>query len=249
MTVAEINSTDNLIKNGERKIHTLLFDLDNTLYPKSCGLAAQVSNRITQYMSIILNLPLEEVDKVRNHYYKTYGLTLKGLMMNHEVNIDKYLDYVHGGLDLKSHLKPDARLHACLKSVKGGVKKVIFSNADIGHCKRVTRELEIDDCFDAWLDYLEMMDFSKPHPVAYQMAMKKADTTDASGCVFFDDVVENLVEAKKAGMHTVLVGGTSNDPHVDYCINEIHEFVNIFPELIDSTTTSTITTPDTTTTN
>ncbi|EGC39493.1 hypothetical protein DICPUDRAFT_91214 [Dictyostelium purpureum] len=216
-----------------RNIHTLLFDLDNTLYPKSCGLASQVSARITKYMSNFLNLPEEEVDKIRNHYYKTYGLTLKGLMMNHQVSTDHYLDFVHGGLDLKSHIKTDERLRQCLMGVKKSVKRVIFSNADIGHCKRVTKELGIEDCFEAWLDYLELLDFSKPHPMAYQMAMKKADTTDAAGCVFFDDVVENLVEAKKAGMFTVLVGGKSDDEHIDYCIEEIHEFVNIFPEVME----------------
>ncbi|EFA75087.1 haloacid dehalogenase-like hydrolase [Heterostelium album PN500] len=153
------------------QIHTLLFDLDNTLYPKSCGLAAQVTRRITQYMSSKLNLPEEEVDKIRGHYYKTYGLTLKGLMMNYQ-------------------------------------------------------------CFDATLEYLEMLDYSKPHPQSYQMALKKAGTDDANGVVFFDDVVENLEGAKKAGMITVLVGGTSDSPAVDYCIQEIHDLVKIFPQLI-----------------
>jgi len=215
------------------KIHTLLFDLDNTLYPKSCGLSAQVSQRITQYMSKILQLPEDEVDKVRNHYYKTYGLTLKGLMQHHDVDINNYLDYVHGGLDLKSHIGTDEKLHTILNNVRKDIKKVIFTNSDLPHSNRILKTLGIDDQFDATLDYLEMRDFSKPHPVSYKMAMEKAGTTDPFGCVFFDDVVDNLVAAKKAGMITVLVGATtpSTDPSVDYTINEIHEFQSIFPEL------------------
>ncbi|KAF2076304.1 hypothetical protein CYY_002419 [Polysphondylium violaceum] len=219
------------------KIHTLLFDLDNTLYPKSCGLSAQVSKRITQYMSNILQLPEEEVDKVRNHYYKTYGLTLKGLMQHHDVDINNYLDYVHGGLDLKPHIGKDEKLHTLLDSIRKDIKKIIFTNSDLAHSNRICKVLGIDDQFDATLDYLEMRDFTKPHPVSYKMAMEKAGTTDAAGCVFFDDVVENLVEAKKAGIITVLVGATTpcDDPHVDYTINEIYEFQSIFPEIFSST--------------
>eukprot|EP01132_Coremiostelium_polycephalum_P003619 gene3619-4505_t len=219
--------------NSGHKIHTLFFDLDNTLYPKSCGLANQVSKRITQYMSIELKRPEEEVDQIRNHYYKTYGLTLKGLMQHHQVDIKHYLDYVHGGLDLQSHIKQDDRLITVLESINKSIKKVIFSNADLDHCNRVTKVLGISDKFDATLEYLELMDFTKPHPYSYQMAMKKAGTTDPNGCVFFDDVVENLVEAKNAGFITVLVGSTSDNKSVDYCIEEIHDLVRIFPEIIN----------------
>ncbi|EGG17612.1 haloacid dehalogenase-like hydrolase [Cavenderia fasciculata] len=220
-----------------RNIHTLLFDLDQTLYPKSCGLATQVSTRITQYMEKILKMPADEVDKIRNHYYKTYGLTLKGLMIDHQVDINDYLDYVHGGLNLKAHIGRDERLIKVLASINPSIKKIIFSNADLGHCQRVTKELGVDNFFDDTIEYLELGDFSKPHPVSYQMAMKKAGTTDAAGCVFFDDVVDNLEGAKKAGMITVLVGGTTESPSVDYCIQEIHDIVNIFPDLIVSNTT------------
>ncbi|GAM23159.1 hypothetical protein SAMD00019534_063340 [Acytostelium subglobosum LB1] len=217
-------------------IHTLLFDLDNTLYPKSCGLANQVSKRITEYMTTIINLPEDEVDKIRNLYYKTYGLTLKGLMLNYQVDIHHYLDYVHGGLDLKKHIGRDERLIEVLTSIRPNIKKLIFSNADLGHCQRVTKELGVDSFFSDTLEYLELMDYSKPHPVSYQMALKKAGTNDPSGVVFFDDVVENLEGAKKAGMITVLVGSTSDSPAVDYCIQEIHDLVNIFPSITGSST-------------
>eukprot|EP01133_Synstelium_polycarpum_P006396 gene6396-7419_t len=182
-------------------------------------------------MSSKLGMPEDEVDKIRNHYYKTYGLTLKGLMLNYQVDIHHYLDYVHGGLDLKSHIGRDDRLISILSHINPSIKKVIFSNADLGHCDRVTKELGIESYFDATLEYLELQDFSKPHPISYQMAMKKAGTTDPLGCVFFDDVVENLEGAKKVGMTTVLVGSTSDDPSVDYCIEEIHDLVKIFPAI------------------
>ncbi|KYQ93478.1 haloacid dehalogenase-like hydrolase [Tieghemostelium lacteum] len=226
----EVNNTKKPIDIS--KIHTLFFDLDNTLYPKSCGLAGQVSKRITQYMGNILQLPEEQVDKIRNQYYQTYGLTLKGLMQHHSVDIHHYLDYVHGGLELQNFLKNDDRLRAILGSINPLIKKIIFSNADLGHCQRVMKALNINDQFDGILEYLELMDYSKPHPTSYQMAMKKAQTTDPSGCVFFDDVVDNLVAAKDAGFITVLVGSSTDNVNVDFSISEIHDLVTIFPHLI-----------------
>jgi len=214
-------------------IHTVFFDLDNTLYAKTTGVGNEVSRRIGQYMTDILRVPAEQAEQERTFYYKEYGLTLKGLQVHYKVEANHYLDYVHGGLELSKLLKPDPELRTMLKKMRKDIKKWIFSNADLPHCNRVMKALDIDDMFDGVLDYLQMVEHCKPNPKSYELAILSAGATDYSGCVFLDDTLENLICAKEKGMVTVLVGSNATHSSVDYCIDNVREFEKLFPHLFE----------------
>jgi len=62
------------------EIHTLFFDLDNTLYPKSSGLMDAIRNRIIDYMRDEMKLDNEEISSIREYSLKRYGTTLVGLI-------------------------------------------------------------------------------------------------------------------------------------------------------------------------
>lgn len=55
-----------------------VFDLDNTLYPPSARLFDQIERRMTDWVMTELRVVREEADRLRRHYWSTYGTTLAG---------------------------------------------------------------------------------------------------------------------------------------------------------------------------
>ena len=72
-----------------------VFDLDNTLYKAECGLFDKVHVLMGRYIEEKLGLASGEAQALRSKYYHQYGTTLRGLMMEHQIDPDDYLDYVH----------------------------------------------------------------------------------------------------------------------------------------------------------
>ncbi len=85
-----------------------IFDLDNTLYPAASDLGSQLGLRMGEFVARYLGLPLDEARKVQKKYFHDHGTTLRGMMMEHDLQPDEYLDYVHD-LDL-SGIPLDSRL-------------------------------------------------------------------------------------------------------------------------------------------
>ncbi|KAH9617814.1 hypothetical protein KSS87_000852, partial [Heliosperma pusillum] len=65
------------------KYECLLFDLDDTLYPLSSGLANGVLHNIHDYMVEKLGIKRSRVDDLSNLLYKNYGTTMAGLRLWH----------------------------------------------------------------------------------------------------------------------------------------------------------------------
>src|SRR5258706_11564236 len=76
-------------------IETWVFDLDNTLYPHHVNLWQQVDERIRDYIAGYLKIPHAEAFRVQKDYYKRYGTSMRGLMTEHGMAPDDFLDYVH----------------------------------------------------------------------------------------------------------------------------------------------------------
>ena len=73
----------------------ILFDLDNTLYPKSLGIFELVIERIRGYMESQMGFEKSLAQKLRQEYLRKYGSTMRGLMIHHNLNPEDYLQYVH----------------------------------------------------------------------------------------------------------------------------------------------------------
>ena len=78
-----------------KDVDAWIFDLDNTLYPRSCDLFAQMDVRMTAFIENLLDLPFDEARKIQKDYYRDYGTTLRGLMIEKKINPKDYLDFVH----------------------------------------------------------------------------------------------------------------------------------------------------------
>ncbi len=182
---------------------TLLIDLDETVYPPSCGVWDAISERMEQYMHERLNLPREQIPALRKELYQTYGTTLRGLQMTRHIDEQEYIDYVHD-VPIDRLILPDPDLSAVL--LRYPQRKIIFTNADRKHAGRVVRQLQLEDCFESVIDIYDIAPYCKPMPEAYQAALRLSGETRPERCVFIDDSPRNLAAARALGFFTVQVG-------------------------------------------
>ena len=112
-----------------KRIQTWIFDLDNTLYPHHLNLWQQVDVRIRNYIVDFLKVTHEEAFRVQKDYYRRYGTTLRGLMEEHDLDPDSFLEMVHQ-ID-HSPLTPNPALGAAIAALSG--RKFILTNGTRGH--------------------------------------------------------------------------------------------------------------------
>ncbi|MEA3459099.1 MAG: pyrimidine 5'-nucleotidase [Chloroflexota bacterium] len=206
----------------------ILFDLDETLYPKESGLMQEISQRISLYMEERLRLEPDSISRLRQEYYACYGTTMRGLLVHYAIDPEDYLSYVHD-ITLENYIAPNKELDAALGKIK--LEKVVFTNASTEHASRVLSILGVERHFKHIIDIRALDYISKPAPQAYQLAL---EILDAKGeeCLIVDDNARNLMPAKKLGMTTVLVdnndGGNSD---VDFVIERVAEIDRVVEKL------------------
>jgi len=207
---------------------TLYFDLDDTLYPPSSGLWDAIRHRMNEYMQGLIDLPMDDIVKLRQSYLEKYGTTLRGLQAHYEVDADEYLSFVHD-LPLEKYIQPDPALRTVLLSLPQ--RRWVFTNSDANHASRVLNILGISDCFEGIID-IRAIDFDcKPDKIAYQKALILTLNVDPAQCVIFDDALRNLAPARELGFFTVLVGKNGREASVDRTISSLHDLKNCIPEL------------------
>src|ERR1700730_9068866 len=129
-------------------IETWVFDLDNTLYPHHVNLWQQVDERIRDYIADFLQIPRAEAFRVQKDYYKRYGTSMRGLMTEHGMEPDDFLDYVHQ-ID-HSPLQADAALGHAIEKRRG--RKLILTNGTRRHAQAVLARLGLEHHFDDVFD-------------------------------------------------------------------------------------------------
>ena len=182
---------------------TIFFDLDDTLYPNSTGLWKAIKERMNLYMRDRMGIPEEEVPILREQYFKMYGTTLRGLQARHHVNVDDYLAFVHD-LPLKDYLTPNPLQREIIASLPS--RKLIFTNADVNHARRVLTLLNLDDLFETIVDVNAVAPYCKPMPESFAIAQELADEPDPRKCVVIDDLPRTTRAALDVGMASILYG-------------------------------------------
>ncbi len=214
-------------------VETWVFDLDNTLYPHHL-LWQQVDDRIRQYVSDFLRITAEEAFKVQKDYYKRYGTTMRGLMTEHGVDPDDYLEFVHK-ID-HSPLEANPALGAAIESLPG--RKLILTNGTRKHADAVMKKLEIDRHFEDVFDIAAANLDPKPLPQVYHRFLAKHGV-DAKKAAMFEDLARNLEVPHALGMTTVLVvpdqtrevlrevweNSGRDAPHVDHVTEDLAGFL------------------------
>lgn len=210
---------------------TLLLDLDDTLYPSTCGLWEAIGDRIIAFMTDRLDLSTKRANELRTDYFQAYGTTLNGLQKHHNVDPLDYLNFVHD-VPIDIFLQPDHELRVMLSNVVQ--KRVIFTNASRDHAERVLKRLGIEKQIDQVIDIISLDYRNKPEPGAYSRALSLSGENDPSACLLVDDRSRNLIPGGAMGMTTVLVGGEDPDPSIDFHINLITQLTRTVPGLVHS---------------
>lgn len=205
--------------------HTLFFDLDNTIYPKSSGVMEAIRDRIVRYMHERLGLEEPEISALRQYSLQKYGTTLLGLKERFDIDEYEFLDFVHN-IDLTRHLKKDASLKALLSRYTQ--RKIIFSNADRNHVDRILNYLDLESLFDAVIDVHVLMPHLKPHIQAFNNALHVAQLSSWEGCVYLDDYPANIEQARKMGIYSILVDENFQYQD-DLSIPSLHDLPRLIP--------------------
>jgi len=216
-------------------VEAWIFDLDNTLYPAHTNLFAQVSERITRYVASRFDLGDEAAYALQKDYYKRYGTTLHGLMVEHDIDPHDFLHKVHD-ID-HSPLEPDPALGAALAELPG--RKFVLTNGSRGHAEGVTRALGIDAHFEDMFGIVEANFEPKPARAPYDTFIAR-NGIEPTRAVMFEDMARNLDVPKALGMRTVLVTGEGLDTaewrgawenegqdadHVDFVTDDLADFL------------------------
>jgi putative hydrolase of the HAD superfamily len=200
-----------------KKIKYWLFDLDNTLYSGDTKVFDQINKKMSSFISKKLNVSVEEAKKIQKNYFREYNTTLNGMIKNHNIDAEEFLEFVHD-VDL-NFLEKDLDLQNELINLMG--KKYIFTNGSKAHASNVTKRIGIENLFDGVFDIVDSDFIPKPSIQPYKKIIQKYGI-DPEYCIFIEDIARNLKPAYELGMKTVWI--INNEPWAKKFSNE--NFIN-----------------------
>ena len=221
-----------------RHVDNWVFDLDNTLYAAECQLFSQIDAKMTAFIRDRLSMDHDEARRLQKAYYVEYGTTMSGLMHEHDVCPDEFLDFVHDiDVGVVHENKP---LAAALAALPG--RRFIFTNGSVKHAENVAGALGVLDLFDEIFDIKAAGYAPKPRREPYEKFLA-SHAIEPTRAVMFEDIVQNLEAPHALGMTTVLVHSDAawlddephekrparagdRAPHVHYVTDDITSFLN-----------------------
>lgn len=209
-------------------VETWIFDLDNTLYDVPPLMHAEIDRRMGAFVADYLGVDAEEARRIQKSYFREFGLTLRGLMVNHGLDPAEYERQITG-LDI-AEIRPMAGLIEALAALDG--RKIIFTNAFSSHARAVLDHLAIGEHFEAIHD-IEAMDYRpKPYIETYRELCERY-SVDPARAVMLDDIPHNLEPAAEIGMTTVWrrtdaawARDVEPGPYIHHAIDDITGWLN-----------------------
>jgi len=204
---------------------TLLIDLDDTVYPKESGVWQAIRERIDQYLVQHFQLTPVAARQLRQDLFMRYGTTMRGLQAEYQIDEDEFLAYVHH-VPLGQFLQPAPELAHMLAGYSQ--RKMILTNADSAHARRVLAVLGLSACFEQIIDIKAMAPYCKPMPAAFGLALKRAGEADPARCVLVDDAAGNIEGGRAAGFFVVRVADEA-DPTAHATIARLADLPRVLP--------------------
>ena len=198
-----------------------VFDLDNTLYPPQMRLFDQIEARMRAYMVDKLNVSDAQADHLRRDYWQRYGTTLAGLMHEHGLAPDPFLEDVH---DISfDALMPDKKLADLIRTLPG--RRIVYTNGTAPYAEQVLAARGLSGSFDAIYGVEHATYVPKPDRRAFEQVFG-ADKLDGSTAAMFEDEARNLAVPHAMGMRTVHVApAPETHPHVDFHTDHLNDFL------------------------
>lgn len=196
-----------------------IFDLDDTLHNASVHIFPVMNRAMTRYMMEALDLDEPAAHSMRQHYWRIYGATLKGLMRHHDIDPHHFLNETHRFENLPELVIQVKRLRHMLQGLTG--RKLVFTNAPRHYAMRVLELLGIDDIFELIFSVESTQFHAKPSARGFQKLLKTIKAK-ASDCIMLEDSLPALMTAKRLGMKTIWVSKKLKKPDfVDYRISTV----------------------------
>ncbi|WP_426032656.1 pyrimidine 5'-nucleotidase [Cypionkella sp. TWP1-2-1b2] len=188
------------MKKQFQHVTSWVFDLDNTLYPPQFRLFDQIELRMTAWVMSALGVGKTEADRLRQHYWDSYGTTLAGLMREHDIDPAPYLADVH---DIDFTVLPaDPNLAAQIRALPG--RRIVYTNACAPYAHRVLEARGLSGLFDAVYGVEHAGFRPKPERAAFETIFTQ-DGLDPATAAMFEDDPRNLMAPHQMGMKTVHV--------------------------------------------
>lgn len=196
-----------------------IFDLDDTLHDASSHIFPVMNRAMTQYIMDQLDIDELAAHQLRQHYWRIYGATLKGLMRHHGVDAYHFLKETHRLMDLPSMVIQVKRLKHMLQQLDG--RKCIFTNAPREYALRVLTLMGLNDCFELVFSVESTKFHAKPSVRGFSMLLATLNV-NARDCIMLEDSLPALMTAKRLGMRTIWVTQRLHKPNfVDYRIDSV----------------------------
>ncbi|QEN05434.1 hypothetical protein EW093_12160 [Thiospirochaeta perfilievii] len=194
-------------------IKHIIFDVDKTIYPESCGFGDEMDRRISQYAAKHINLPFEVADELRKTSVKNYGTTLRWLQLEHGLtDTDHYLDFVHP-IDVESYLPNKEEIHNILRDID--IPMSILSNGPIENVDRILHFYNIKDLFNPIIDIKMNNLKGKPYIEVYEKILKEINLP-INQILFVDDVEDYLIPFHDMGGNVLLINETSKKTRMNF---------------------------------
>ncbi|KAI3622860.1 hypothetical protein GLX27_004036 [Malassezia furfur] len=217
----------------------LWLDIDNTLYSQvDTRIPELMADRIRDYFRG-LGLDEHEAEKLHTHYYKEYGLAIRGLVKHHTIDPMDYDEKCDGSLPLERVLHPDPALRALLERIdRRKVRVYALTNAYKTHARRVLSLLQLDSLVQGivYCDY-NIPNFScKPEQAFYSAAQAAVHAAPDAHVYFVDDSMQNIVAARTFGWQSCVYFDElhpTDAPHTldngVVCVSSLQQLPRIWP--------------------
>jgi putative hydrolase of the HAD superfamily len=230
MTVSANEMIQGDIREAFAHVDHWVFDLDDTLYPRSVGVHELLRRRVVAFIADHMKIDAAAAEAVHLDYYERFGSTLQGMVELHDATPAAFLDYVHD-IDL-SMLVPNHALIGVLKALPG--KRIVFTNASRGHAAAALAAMEMTDLFDVIASIEDCGFVGKPHLSAFEIFFARHGVVPERAAMF-EDRPGNLRVPHRLGMKTVLVVDplladaagvrVSKPGHVDIVVTNLTAFI------------------------
>ncbi len=210
-----------MTKDAFSDVTTWVFDLDHTLYPPSARLFELIETRMTAFVMQALGVDQARANYLRQHYWRTHGTTLAGLMREHDVDPGPYLTEVH---DIPmDRLSPDPDLAARIKALPG--RRIVYTNGCAPYARRVINARGLEGAFDAVYGVEHAQFLPKPDLAAFQTVFE-TDGFDPRRAAMFEDDPRNLRVPHDMGMRTVHVAPQAEPAgHIHFHTDDLSRFL------------------------
>jgi len=194
-------------------IKTILFDMDNTLYPESSGMSEEMNRRINTFVSALLKVDYDTASTLRRENLPIHGTTMKWLMNTQDLQDEReYIEHIHPK-EMDKYLNYSQDLITMLSNLPQ--RRAILTNAPEAHAERVISYLKLQESFEKIYDISYNNGRGKPHADTYEKVLKDMNIQPEE-TLLVDDFPVCLEGFSAMGGQVLLVDELNKYPALNY---------------------------------